>query len=87
MPPKKNIGKKGKARWAKATDTSGYTAQLQQAYEQTTLKSKVQKLIAKKKKEGGTSALFKVQIVPDEKTTGKLAKEILCETKCDANRA
>jgi hypothetical protein len=75
MPPKKNIGKKGKARWAKATDTSGYTAQLQQAYEQTTLKSKVQKLIAKKKKEGGASALFKVQIVPDEKTTGKLAKD------------
>ena len=52
MPPKKNIGKKGKARWAKATDTSGYTEQLQQAYEQTTLKSKVQKLIAQKKKIG-----------------------------------
>lgn len=72
---KKNTGKKGKKLWAKTLDTTAYKAQMQESAIQASLKQKVSKLIAQKKKENGTSALFKVQTNPDEKTTNKLARD------------
>jgi hypothetical protein len=80
---KKNTGKKGKKLWAKTVDTKEYVAQIQESAIQASLKSKVQKLIAQKKKENGTSALFKVETNPDEKVTNKLSKDRFFAKKTD----
>ena len=80
---KKNTGKKGKKLWAKTVDTKEYVAQIQESAIQASLKSKVQKLIAQKKKENGTSALFKVETNPDEKVTNKLSKDRFFKKQTD----